>query len=320
MDKRTIINKMEMVKGMKFIAILIVLLYSNNLVKSQTETIKLWPNNAPGTPINSGLAHKEFHDDRFWTYNVTEASIDVYLPAKDRNSGTAIIICPGGGYGFLAMGHEGKDVAKWLNDNGITGIVLKYRLPNDTIMENKSIGPLQDAQEAMRLTRRNAKIWDINPNKIGIMGFSAGGHLASTLSTQYNEKVYNSDTTSARPDFSILVYPVISMKTGITHGGSRTNLLGNSPSSELINKFSNETQVNASTPPAFLVHALDDGLVPCENSIDYAMALRKNNIPVELHLYQQGGHGFGLALASKNTEHYWPDGCIAWLKSNGFLK
>ena len=311
---------MAMMKIMKFIAILIVMFYSNNLVKSQTETIKLWPNNAPGTPINKGLAYKEFHDDRFWTYNVTEASIDVYLPAKDKNSGTAIIICPGGGYGFLAMGHEGKDVAKWLNDNGITGIVLKYRLPNDTIMENKSIGPLQDAQEAMRLTRRNAKVWNINPNKIGIMGFSAGGHLASTLPTQYNEKVYNSDTTSARPDFSILIYPVISMKTGITHGGSRTNLLGNSPNSELINKFSNETQVNASTPPAFLVHAIDDGLVPCENSIDYAMALRKNNIPVELHLYQQGGHGFGLALASKNTEHYWPDACIAWLKSNGFLK
>ncbi len=309
-----------MMKIMKFIAILIVMFYSNNLVKSQTKTIKLWLNNAPGTPINKGLAHKEFHDDRFWTYNVTEASIDVYLPVKEKNSGTAIIICPGGGYGFLAMGHEGKDVAQWLNDNGITGIVLKYRLPNDTIMENKSIGPLQDAQEAMRLTRRNAKVWNINPNKIGIMGFSAGGHLASTLSTQYNEKVYNSDTTSAGPDFSILIYPVISMKTGITHGGSRTNLLGNSPSIELINKFSNETRVNASTPPAFLVHAMDDGLVPCENSIDYAMALRKNNIPVELHLYQQGGHGFGLALASKNTEHYWPDACIAWLKSNGFLK
>lgn len=309
-----------MQKSLKYLVFIIVIFCSNNQIKSQPLTLKLWPDKAPGTPVNKSLANKEFHDARFWTFNVTEASVNVYLPAKDKNSGTAVVVCPGGGYGFLAMGHEGKDVAIWFNDNGIACIVLKYRLPNDTIMENKSIGPLQDAQEAIRTCKRKAKEWGINPNKIGIMGFSAGGHLASTASTHFIEKVYDCDTTSARPEFSILIYPVISLKQGMTHGGSRKNLLGDSPDQALIDHFSNETQVNSLTPPAFLVHSIDDGAVPCENSIEYSLALKKNNVPVELHLYQQGGHGYGLAPANKGTEHTWPDACITWLKSNGFLQ
>ena len=230
-----------------------------------------------------------------------------------------VVDCPGGAYYFLAMGHEGKDIANWLNDNGIACIVLKYRIPNDTIMINKSIGPLQDVQEAIRLVRRKSKEWGINPNKIGVMGFSAGGHLASTASTHFNEIVYECDSTSARPDFSILIYPVISMKPNITHGGSMRNLLGNSPSDSLIEHFSNETQVTANTPPAFLVNSIDDGAVSCENSILYALALKKNNVPAELHLYQQGGHGYGLAKNNKGTERGLPDACLAWLRLRGII-
>ena len=287
---------------------------------SQPLIIKLWPNKTPGAIEGKSLASKEYQNERMWTYNVSEAFINVYLPTKENATGAAVVLCPGGGYGFLAMGHEGKDVAKWFNDNGIACIVLKYRLPNDTIMENKSIGPLQDAQEAIRFTRRQAKEWAIDPKKIGIMGFSAGGHLASTASTHFNEKVYNCDSTSARPDFSILIYPVISMKPGMTHGGSRKNLLGNSPNEATLESFSNETRVTSITPPAFIVHSIDDGLVPCQNSIQYSIALKNHNIPVELHLYQQGGHGYGLATANKGTEHNWPDACLAWLKSNEFLQ
>lgn len=308
-----------MTKSLKCLVFALFILLTINLAKSQPITLKLWPDKAPGTPINKGLTNKEYQDNHFLTYNITEASVDVYLPAKGNNSGTAVIVCPGGGYRFLAMGHEGKDVAKWFNENGIVCIVLKYRLPNDTIMKNKNIGPLQDAQEAIRMTRRKAKDWNIDPKRIGIMGFSAGGHLASTASTHFNEKVYDSDTTSARPDFSILIYPVISFMPSMTHGGSRKNLLGDSPPQALVDYFSNEKHVSPSTPPAFLVHSMDDGVAPCENSIEYSLALKKNNVPVELHLYQQGGHGYGLAPANKGTEHNWPEACITWLKSNGFM-
>jgi acetyl esterase/lipase len=202
---------------------------------------------------------------------------------------------------------------------GVSAFVLKYRLPSDAIMKDKSVGPLQDVQEAIRIVRRNAKDWNINPRKIGIMGFSAGGHLASTASTHFTDKVYEvKDTTSARPDFSILIYPVISMDTAITHRGSRDNLIGKNPSKEQVVRFSNELQVNSNTPPAFLVHATDDNTVPVQNSMNYLLALKKNKVPGELHIYEKGGHGFGLG-ANKGTAAEWPNACKSWLKVKGLL-
>ena len=287
---------------------------------AQTETIQLWPNGAPGA-IKDPDYKVETGSDKDWSWmkNVSNPTIDVYLAPSKTANGTAVIICPGGGYGLLATAHEGSQVANWLNTLGITGIVLKYRLPNSSIMKDKTIGPLQDAQKAIRIVRSRAKEWNINPNKIGVMGFSAGGHLASTLSTHYDDKVYEStDTTSARPDFSILIYPVISMDSSITHMGSRINLLGEHPSDGLVKKYSNELQVNNETPPAFLVGSMDDGTVPIQNSIDYALALKKYKIPCELHIYEKGGHGYGMGR-SNGTESTWPEACKNWLTAIGII-
>jgi len=185
-------------------------------------------------------------------------------------------------------------------------------------MKDKSVGPLQDAQEAIRIIRRNAKNWNIDPDKVGVIGFSAGGHLASTLSTHYAEKVYElKDTISARPDFSLLIYPVITMDSSFTHAGSRRNLIGLNPSEKEIIRFSNEKQVNEKTPPAFMVHSADDKTVPVKNSMVYYEALVKFGIPSELHVFQKGGHGYGMA-GGKDTQSSWPDLCINWLKASGF--
>jgi acetyl esterase/lipase len=214
---------------------------------------------------------------------------------------------------------EGYKVAKWFNSIGVTAFILKYRLPSDQIMVDKTIGPLQDAQEAIRYIRRNATKWGINPEKVGVIGFSAGGHLASTLSTHYNDVVYKAtDTISAKPSFSILVYPVISMDENITHKGSRTNLLGTAPSNELLEKFSNDKQINAATPPTFIVHAFDDTSVVIENSIQYFLALRKNKVPSEILLLQTGKHGFGMGRPGTTSQN-WSKQCEEWLKINQFI-
>ncbi len=299
-----------------------VLLVMSNSGISQTKTLNVWNGKIPGAIDNprikentvlSDLGVKRIRD-------VTEPTIKIYFPPKVKANGTAMLICPGGGYVRLAMPDEGYAVANWLKSIGITAVVLKYRLPSDSIMENKAIGPLEDAQEAMRIIRRHSKEWGLNPRKIGVMGFSAGGHVASSLCTHYNEKVYKSDTTSARPDFSVLVYPVISMREGITHMGSRIHLLGKSPDTSLVEHFSNELQVTKNTPPAFLVQAENDKTVPVQNSIDYFLALKKFNIPAELHIYEKGGHGFGLAKNRHNeTESNWPKTCENWMKMMGLL-
>jgi acetyl esterase/lipase len=298
----------------------ITLFMSNLSLSAQEKIINLWPDKIPGA-----IKKPSYKEEGNYTNGkpmraskVTDPTLAVYPAATDKATGTAIIICPGGGYAGLAMDHEGYQVAEWFNSFGVAAFVLKYRLPSDSIMQDKTIGPLQDAQEAIRLVRRQAKQWGIDPHKIGIIGFSAGGHLASTASTHFKDKVYESaDTTSARPDFSILIYPVISMESTITHGGSRVNLLGRSPSPELITKFSNDQQVTSDTPPAFLVHATDDGAVPVMNSINYLLALRKNKVSGELHIYEKGGHGFGLGR-TKGTESTWPEACKYWLKVKGF--
>ncbi|KUJ63589.1 1,4-beta-xylanase [Flavobacteriaceae bacterium CRH] len=248
---------------------------------------------------------------------VSIPTLSVFLPSGIKQNQTAVIILPGGGYQHLAIDKEGTKVAQWFNSFGIVAFVLKYRLPSDLIMTNKTVGPLQDAQEAIRVVRQNAAKWNIDPNKIGIMGFSAGGHLASTLATHYDDRVYEtSSKVSARPDFSLLIYPVISMQNDVTHKGSQVSLLGENASQQDIDSFSNEKKVTAQTPPAFLVHATDDGAVLPENSIDYYLALKNNKVVAELHLYENGGHGFGLGV--KDTSKFWTKACEEWLKSNNF--
>lgn len=306
---------------MKILKIIIVgIIFCFSVADAQTKVIKLWPKGVPNSKSNP--SYKSVIDSsQGWTFekNISDPTIGFYPAPKEKANGTAVIICPGGGYSVLAIKHEGSKVAEWLNGLGVTAFVLKYRLPDTAIMINKTIGPLQDAQRAMRIVRRRAKEWNINPDRIGIMGFSAGGHVASTLSTHYNQKVYNPvDSTSARPDFSILIYPVISMKASITHMGSRINLLGKHPSQKLVNLYSNELQVNKSTPPAFLVQSIDDNVVPVMNSIDYMLALKKYDIPCELHLYERGGHGYGLGR-TKDTESSWPEACARWLKMHGLI-
>ena len=289
-------------------------------LSGQSKVINLWNGKIPGAIRNDKFKQSVDSADNWIKMRfVTDPCVDRYPAPAEKATGTAVIICPGGAYWGIAIEHEGAQVAKWLNNLGITAFVLKYRLPDNTIMVNKSIGPMQDGQRAIRLVRQRAKEWGIDPHKIGIMGFSAGGHLASTLSTHFKEKVYQpDDSTSARPDFSLLIYPVISMDSTITHWGSRVNLLGSTPSPELVKHFSNELQVNSKTPPAFMVHSLDDGAVPVQNSINYVLALHKFNIPCELHLYQTGGHGYGLGK-SANTESTWPESCRKWLEASGLL-
>ncbi len=303
-----------------FIAFCFLCLLPTN-INAQNNVIKLWPDGIPGSLKSDTYIEEptvaEGVPTRF--VRVTEPTLTVFLPPREKATGTAVLICPGGGYAALAFDHEGNAIARWLNDNGIAGIILKYRLPSDLIMKDKSIGPLQDAQEAMRTIRRNATVWNINPRKIGVIGFSAGGHLASTISTHYAEKVYEiSDTTSARPDFSLLIYPVITFDATFTHAGTRRNLIGENPSEEAISHFSNELQITEKTPPAFLVHSGDDKAVPVKNSIVYYQGLQKYNILSELHVFQKGGHGYGLSV-DNGTQSAWPGLCISWLKSAGIL-
>ena len=292
------------------------------LTQAQKETVKVWPGGAPGAINNSAYQEKADSQDGVvqYVWQVTDPELTVYIPENVGANGTSVVICPGGGYWFNSVQNEGYMVADWLNSLGITAFVLKYRLPADAIMQEKSAGPLQDVQEAIRIVRRNADKWNINPGRVGVIGFSAGGHLAATASTLYDENVYEpEDTVSARPDFSILVYPVITMDTAFTHMGSRRNLLGKSPSKKQTEHYSAEQQVNENTPPAFLVHAQDDGAVPVMNSIRYYEAMLKYKVPGELHIYEKGGHGFGLGRTG-GTESTWPEACEKWLRMSGLLE
>jgi acetyl esterase/lipase len=303
-----------------YFLLLIFVIGTNPTINAQDKIIPLWTNSIPGEINTLDYQEKEIYKEEKMqsTSKVTKPTLSVFLPHKVKSNGTAVLIFPGGGYSHLAIDKEGCKVAEWLNSLGITAFVLKYRLPNDQIMKDKTIGPLQDAQEAIRVIRRNTEKWKVNYNKIGLIGFSAGGHLAATLSTHYNDTVYQTaDTISARPDFSILIYPVISMNNEITHRGSQNNLLGISPSSSLIDKFSNEQHVNSETPSTFIIHATDDLVVPAENSMNYYQALKKHKVPVELHLYEKGGHGFGLGV--KETSLYWTKDCEHWLTGYNYI-
>jgi len=285
--------------------------------KSPEETITLY-NTIPNSRSSTNTEKSNTTDGILIVSNVSIPSLTIYRPAKVNGPATAFIICPGGGYSVLAAGHEGSEVAKVLNEWGIVCFVLKYRLPDENIIIDKTVGPLQDAQRAIQLVRQNAEQWNIDPAKIGIMGFSAGGHLASTASTHFSKPVIdNPGKTSLRPDFSVLVYPVISFTDSLTHMGSRNNLVGENPSAEKIQEYSNELQVNGQTPPAFLVHASDDDVVKVGNSLQYYEALTRNNVPAELRLYPAGGHGFG--MNNKTTSDSWMNRLKTWLKNNQYI-
>lgn len=246
---------------------------ASTLVAQQKIEFELWPDGAPNT---NGIVAQETEVRANRPANVTTPTLTVYLPKK--NNGKAIVACPGGGYVHLAMDHEGHDMASWYNTQGVVYAVLKYRMPN----EHDDV-PLSDALQAIRIVREHAEEWGIE--QVGIMGSSAGGHLASTAATHY--------TDDSRPDFQILFYPVISMDMAICHKGSRERLIGKNPSEELVKLYSNELQVDAQTPPAFIMHSSDDRVVPAENSIRYYQALVKHGVPVSLHCYPIGGHGWG---------------------------
>lgn len=297
---------------------LIFILGITNLSQAQNQVIPLWKVIPQEIKAPDYTEKEDIKDGKVQsTSQVSIPTLSVFLPKGIKQNQTAVVIFPGGGYTHLAIDKEGTKVAEWFNSQGIVAFVLKYRLPNNLIMTNKTVGPLQDAQEAIRVIRLNAAVWNIDPNKIGVMGFSAGGHLASTLSTHYDDRVYEtSSKISARPDFSLLIYPVISMENDITHKGSQISLLGENASQQDIDSFSNEKRVTAQTPPAFLIHATDDNVVLPENSINYYLALKKNGVTAELHLYEKGGHGFGLGV--NDTSKFWTKACEEWLKSNGY--
>jgi acetyl esterase/lipase len=263
----------------------------------------LWPNGAPGA--------------------VGKAAADIpmftpYLPPRGKATGAAVVICPGGGYGALAMDHEGHQVARWLNSLGVAGIILKYR----HAQAYRHPVPLQDAQRAIRTTRAHAKEWGIDPQRVGILGFSAGGHLASTAGTHFDAGQPDApdplDRLSCRPDFLILVYPVISFTAPYTHVGSRNNLLGKNPDPKLVESLSNEKQVTAQTPPTFLAHTSEDTGVPPENSIAFYLALHKLRVPAELHVFEKGRHGLGLGPRDMAFAR-WPELCAAWLRARQIL-
>ena len=269
----------------------------------------LWPKGAPGA-VGDTPADKP--------------TLTAWLPAPDKANGAAVVVCPGGGYGGLALDHEGVQVGQWLNSFGVAAFVVKYRLGR----RYRHPAPLQDAQRAIRTVRARAEEWKVDPARVGILGFSAGGHLASTAGTHFDAGDPKAPDPigrqSCRPDFMVLVYPVISFTTKYCHKGSRRNLLGDKPDAKLVEGLSNEKQVTPQTPPTFLIHADGDRGVPPENSVLFYLALRAAKVPAELHIYDSGYHGFGLARPDRargdKSLPTWPGLCEKWMEGRGLLK
>lgn len=279
------------------------------------EEIKLWSDNIP---FSTGVIGEEEVQEHGRVRNIQDPTITVYLPDPGKATGAAVVICPGGGYWLLAIQHEGHDIARWLNTIGVAGIVLKNRLPTSENITNNSDVALTDALRAIRMVRHRSADWGVNPGKIGIMGFSAGGHLASTAGTHYDKGIESDpdpvQQQSSRPDFMILMYPVINMTDAtFMHLGSMRNLLGEKANSDQMVRFSNEMQVTADTPPTILIHSTDDKAVPVANSIRFYEALVNMGIPSELHIYNSGGHGYGLGRNDGTSHNIWPRTCEAWL-------
>ncbi|MEQ8552410.1 MAG: alpha/beta hydrolase [Cyclobacteriaceae bacterium] len=294
--------------------ILFSLLYSTS---AQPFTVPLFDGKIPNSKP-SKVEEEIEKGDILVIRKVVTPHIEVFLPAKRQATGQAVLICPGGGYGVLAYDWEGYDIAKWLNSQGIAGIVLKYRLPNAESQLKKELSPLIDAKRGMRLVRHNAEEWGIDPHQIGVMGFSAGGHLASTLGTHFDEGDASAsdpiEKLSSRPDFMILAYPVISFDPEICHMGSRTNLIGENPSKELEVYYSSEKQVKPDTPPTFIFHSQDDQSVKVANSLVMYRGLIEKGIPVDAHFFPTGGHGYSLGINTDDTYGNWPEYCADWLR------
>lgn len=298
---------------------LLSLLFISSIMKIHAQTEM--PLYADEIPNSKPAENKEKHSNESGILIISDISIPtytIYKPKVQNDKRSAVIVFPGGGYFITASGHEGSDIAKSLNEVGITAIVIKYRIPSDRTMLNREIGPLQDAQQAILTVRENAAKWNIDPNKIGIIGFSAGGHLAASLGTHYAESLIpNPNKTSLRPDFMILGYPVISFQDSITHLGSRDNLIGKNPSKEKMDFYSNELQITKNTAPSFLFHASDDDAVNVLNSVYFYQSLIAHHVKAELHIYQNGGHGFG--LINKTSKDLWMESCRNWMQHNGWL-
>ncbi len=285
---------------------------------SQT-VLPLYPDSIPNSRATTDEEVASVRDGINIIEKVSRPTITVFLPAKNKANGTAVIIFPGGGYWIVAATHEGSDVAKKFTEMGVTAFVVKYRIPNLAWMINPEIGPMQDGQQAIKMVRENAAKWNIKTDQIGVLGFSAGGHLASTIGTHFNQVLIpNKNNTSVRPDFMILVYPVISLSKALGHQGSREQLLGKNATAEKIAEYSNELHVTMQTPPTLLFHASDDDVVSSMNSVEFYNALLKNKVPAEMHLYQKSGHAFGLYL--KNSKELWMERCKNWMLTNGWIK
>lgn len=281
------------------------------------QKLLLWPTGSIPNYQDSGETESAEITDCIRISLVQEPCIEVYLPPKRCATGEAFLICPGGSYGVLSYDWEGIQIAKWLNSKGIAGIILKYRLPNSKSNIVSHLSPFLDAARAMRLVRYHAAEWNLENDKIGVVGFSAGGHLAATLSTRFDI----GDTASAdpieklssRPDFAALIYPVITMVSPHVHENSKNNLIGAIANDGLQEYYSNELQVKNNTPPTFLIHAADDDIVTVENSLLMYQALKNKNVPVEMHLYPFGGHGFSLAIGKDYLET-WPERLMDWFR------
>jgi len=303
---------------MKIRTTLIAALFLIPFMTDAQQAFPLYPDKIPNSKPTPD-EEKTIVDGITRVSNISRPTLSVFLPAKGKANGTAVIIFPGGGYWINAIAHEGFDVAKKLNEMGVTAFVVKYRIPNDATMDNREIGLLQDAQQAINIVRQRAAEWALKPDRIGIMGFSAGGHLASTAGTHFKTAVIpGAANSNLRPDFMILIYPVISFQDSVTHLGSRDQLIGKQPPIEKITLYSNELQVTSETPPTFLVHASDDKAVKADNSILFYEALLHHRVPAELHIYQSGGHGFG--LVNKTTDDQWIERLRNWMRANGWLK
>jgi len=302
----------------KYTLLLVAIFFCNELIQAQDAIVTLWPSGKVPNFQKSGEVEKSDSTDIVRISKVQNPDIAVYLPSKKNATGQAVIICPGGGYRYLSYNWEGSDVAKYFNAKGIAAFVLKYRLPDSKSNVVSHLSPLLDAKRAVQVVRSNAARWNIKKDQIGIMGFSAGGHVASTLGTHFDKGEATATDSisrqSSRPDFMILIYPVVSLSKSIMHAGSRNNLIGEKPDSTLAKYYSAELNVTKETPPTFIVHATDDKTVPVENSLLLYEALKNNGVPVEMHIYPKGGHGFGLGLGKGYLET-WPDRCLDWLRS-----
>ena len=267
-------------------------------------------------PNSKATPDQETGADKGWLQNVSRPEILVYLPAKEKATGASVVIFPGGAYWGLTFDYEGVQQAKYFVEHGITAFVVKYRIPNDAWMQDKSVGPLQDAQQAMLFARQHASKYNLDANRMGVVGFSAGGHLASTLATRFDDlKIDNPQHVNLRPDFLVLVYPVISMDSKVTHIDSRRALLGENPSQEAIDYFSSELHVSAKEPPTLLLHAVDDKLVDVKNSLLFLEALKQAGVAVDARLFAKGDHGFFLMPRER-----WQNTIMDWLTSNGWLE